>query len=141
MPANIDPIFTKTPNIGFGNIVTGNTDRTAASGTTLLVFTAGTNGSFLRNITAKLCHTASSNAASVLRIFINDNTGTAATDQFLVREYTIPSLTFSDSAALLDIDIPMNIALPPSWRVYVTVGTTITGTNPNLSVAAFGGDF
>jgi hypothetical protein len=40
-------------------------------------------------------------------------------------EVSLPATTVSATAALVDIDYPMNFALPPGWEVYAGLGTAV----------------
>lgn len=40
-------------------------------------------------------------------------------------EISLPATTISATAALVDIDYPMNFAVPPSGHIYVGLGTTV----------------
>lgn len=56
----------------------------------------------------------------------------------LYGEVSLPATTISAVAATLDIDYPMNIALPPSYEIYVGLGTTVAA---GWTVLAIGGDY
>ena len=43
----------------------------------------------------------------------------------LYGELSLPATTASATAATVDIDYPMNFAMPPGWEVYVGLGTTV----------------
>lgn len=127
MVANKEPIFVLTPVITFpsGYLTAANTTADGTSGTTQTVFTGGTDGSFVRSIRAK-ASPAGNNVQTVLRIWINNgsSTGTAANNH-LLSEYTLPATTASASAATPDIDIPLNLPLPASHVIFVTIGTAV----------------
>jgi hypothetical protein len=40
-------------------------------------------------------------------------------------EISLPATTLSATAATVDVDYPMNIAIPPGWEIYVGLGTTV----------------
>jgi hypothetical protein len=137
MPANTLPIFGRLPHIGWANLVqTANTAKDAASGTVYTPFTAdATNGSFVESIRFRARGT---NVATVARIFINNGSATTtAANNALFYEVTLPATTLSEVAALAPIAVPINVALPPGYRILVTVGTgvaagydvTVTGAN------------
>ena len=44
----------------------------------------------------------------------------------LYGELSLPATTASASAATVDIDYPMNFALPPGYRIFVGLGTTVS---------------
>jgi hypothetical protein len=56
----------------------------------------------------------------------------------LYGEVSLPATTISAVAATLDIDYPMNIALPPGYEVYVGLGTTVAA---GWVVLPVGGDY
>src|SRR5689334_18924973 len=98
MAANIDPIFVGTPNVGWATVVTANTTKDLTAGTNYLVFTAGSNGSYIRHIRIR---PAGTNVATVLRIWINNGstTGTAS-NNFLYDEITLAATTNSETASI-----------------------------------------
>ena len=56
----------------------------------------------------------------------------------LYGELTLPATTISATAATVDIDYPMNMALPPGYEVYVGLGTTVAA---GWLVLPIGGDY
>ena len=133
MAANTDPIFSKQGNLSQNASTTMNqaitaaaNDFTGAGANNSLVFTAGSNGALLRSLRIKA---AGTNVASVLRIFINNGStpGTASNNTFF-GEIPLPATT-ANAAGVTgpDMDYPMNIALDPSFRVYVGLGTAVSG--------------
>lgn len=124
MPANIDPIFTKVGDIGatsagaIGTSIVSDYDGTGANN--VLVYTAdATNGSYVNRIRLKARGT---NAVSVARIYLNNGStpGTAANNWFL-GEISLPATTASVTAATPDVDYPINVAVPPGYRIYVGI--------------------
>jgi hypothetical protein len=80
MPANTAPIFTLTPEIMWtANMTVANTGNLSA-GTSYIVFSAGTNGSYVQKIRFRHQSTNTNNAATMARVFINNGgaLGTAA---------------------------------------------------------------
>jgi hypothetical protein len=53
-------------------------------------------------------------------------------------EITLPATTAIATAATVDIDYPMNIALPAGYEIYVGLGTTVAA---GWNVMAIGGDY
>lgn len=150
MPSNIDPVYSKTGRFGAGGTSTtfriaGSTANTNFDGTGTLdtdiwiAFTAdATNGSFLRSIKAKIRSTGVG-VASVLRLFINNgSTNATNTNNALFAELSLPAITATQTAATPDFEIPMNIMLPPSYRVLFTFGTAPVNT---WIVFGVGGDY
>lgn len=142
MAANTDAIFSRAPDVQWiGAIVTANNTLNLTSGTSYLVFTAdAANGGFVREIRIK-ADPANDTAATVLRVWLNNGstTGTAANSIFLT-EQTIAATTASATAALPDYVVPMNIALPAGYKIYLTVGTAPGGSG-QFSATAIGGKY
>lgn len=89
-----------------------------------LVFTAGANGSFVQRLRFKAKGT---NTASVARVFINNGSAnTTASNNSFYGEISLPATTAIATAATVEIDYPLNFALPPNWRIYVGIGTTVS---------------
>ena len=128
MPANTSPIFTLTPDIQWAITMTvANTTKDLTSGTIYLVFTAGANGGYVQRIRFRTLGTNS--AATVARIWINNGSTTStSSNNVLWDEITLPTTTNSEVAAQANYELPLNFALPPSYRIYVTLGTA-----PNAS--------
>lgn len=56
----------------------------------------------------------------------------------LYGEISLPIVTASNAVATIDLEYPLNLALPPDWAIYVGLGTTVT--NGWLAIAV-GGDY
>lgn len=99
-------------------------DYTGATAThNKLVFTAGANGGFVQRLRFKAIGT---NTASVARVFINNGSAnTTAANNSFYGEVSLPATTAIATAATVEIDYPMNFALPPTFRIYVGLGTTV----------------
>lgn len=59
-------------------------------------------------------------------------------NQFLYGELSLPATTAIATAATVDIDYPMNIALPPGYEVYIGLGTTVAA---GWQISAIGGAY
>jgi hypothetical protein len=130
------PNFAGTVNNGTPvNILTGNT-ALDGTGTTGLIFTAGTGGSFVRRL---LVHHRGTNVATVLRVFWNNGSDPAvATNNALVAEKTIPANTLSQTAESdQGLDVILNLPMRANSRLYCSVGTAIAA---GLMVMADAGD-
>lgn len=127
MAANIDPIFSKSADVQWiSGVTAANVVVDMTSGTTYLAFTAdATNGGFLQKLRFRATNAANT-TASVARIWINNgaSAGTAA-NNILYDELTLPATTASTSLATAGFELPLNIALPPGFKVYVTLGTAM----------------
>ena len=143
MPApNSEPIFSRVADIQFAeSIVTANNTIDITSGTSYLVFTAdSTNGGFVRNARVKV-NPANSSAATVVRFWLNNGstTGTSS-NSALIGELGLPATTTSATAPQADFDYGLNMALPPGYAIYVTVGTA-PGGSAELTCTIFGGKY
>lgn len=131
MPANIDPIYSKKGDVsnnagtGMNALVTAAAnDYTGAGANNSLIFTAdATNGSFVQRIRLKAGGT---NVASVARIFLNNgSTPGTATNNVFYGEISLPATTLIATAATVEIDYPLNFALPAGFRIYFGLGTAV----------------
>lgn len=144
MPANTSPIFTLTPNINFASLtgVDGSQDGTDAD--VKLVFTSGSNGSFLHKIRFQPISTSGSTttSAAAARVYLNNGStvGTAANNTLLV-EFSLAAIivNVAATAAAAGYEVPFNIQLPASYRIYV--GVSAVAANTAWQVAAIGGDY
>ena len=137
MAAGTTPIFTATPNFGWGTtaLATANTAKDG-TGTVLTCFTAGANGAFVQSIRFR---PAGTNIATVVRVFINNgSTNATAGNNILRDEITASAITLSEVAAVTNFELPLNITLPAGYKVNVTVGTTISA---GLYCSVVGGDY
>jgi hypothetical protein len=130
MAANTDPIYTLEPEVanngttGMNQLITAAAnDYTGIDADVSLVFTAGANGSFVQRLRFKAGGT---NVATVARIYINNGSspGTATNNQFY-GEISLPATTASATVATVDLDYPMNFAIPATFRIYVGLATAV----------------
>jgi hypothetical protein len=133
MPANTSPIFTLTPHVSWGTVddnaaatagpmLTANANMNGTSYVTP-VFTAGANGSYLQRLIAR---PAGTNIVTVLRIFLNNgSTNATAANNILIGEVTLPASTANAAGALQSIEWQFNYAIPASYVVNCTLGTTV----------------
>jgi hypothetical protein len=127
MAANTLPIFSKIAALGINGANTLGTALDAVyngtSANAKIAFTAdSTNGAYVQFIRLKALGT---NAIAKLKIYINNGTGTegsltAATCSFF-GEISLPATTASTTAATSDVTYPMNIALPPGYRIVLGI--------------------
>jgi hypothetical protein len=136
MTANTSPIFALTPNIGFsGNLTSATNNYDGTSGTTL-TYTSGTNGSYVRMLTAEA---AGTNAATTVRVFINNGaTVGTATNNLLFVQMSLPATTASSLSATVHIELPLNIQLPAGYKVYVLLSFAVAA---GWNFAIHGGDY
>ena len=101
------------------------------------MFTAdATNGGLLTKLRFR---PAGTNVATVARIFIN-NGGANSTlaNNILFDEITLPATTLSEVAGLAGAEVALGIALPPGYKINVTLGTTVSA---GYFVSAIGGKY
>jgi hypothetical protein len=145
MAANTSPIFTGVPDVQWGaadgNGGSAGPLKTAnaafdGTGTVLTVFTAGSNGSYLKKLIARACGT---NIASVLRIFINNGStnGTIANNS-IIGEISLPATTANAAGALPSVEYPFEFPIQNGYKINVVVGTTISA---GWQISVVGGDY
>lgn len=122
--ANTIPIWGKVPDLQWiDGVLAANTTKDLTAGTSYLVHTAPADGSYVQRLRIRPKGT---NVATVMRIFLNNGstTGTAANNS-LFDEITLPATTVSEVAAQPTYEVPMNLAIPAGYKIYVTVGTVV----------------
>jgi hypothetical protein len=136
MAANTAPIFSSLGDVqwSISAITTANTTKDLTSGTIYLSFTADTtNGGFVQRIRFRPLGTNTN--GTVGRIWINNGlTTSTAANNTLFDEITLTSITNSETSAQATFELPLNIALPPGYRLYVTVGTAPTSAGWQVTV-------
>ncbi len=136
MAGNAAPIWTRVGDIQWNTapIATANTTTDLTSGTSYLIFTAdATNGGYLQKLRFRPLGT---NIATVARIWINNGSDIATADNnTLWDEISLAVTTVSQTTALSIYEIPVNVALPPGYRIYVTVGTTVAAGYDCIAIA------
>lgn len=88
------------------------------------------------NVTTFIQNTATINIATNLPL--QGNPEDFLSQNYLYGEITLPATTFSATAALPDIEYPMNIALPPGYHILVGLGTSVAN---GWVVTAVGGKY
>ena len=138
MAANTQPIYTLLADIQWSPtvITTANTAKDG-TGTVATVFTAdATNGGFIQKVRFRA---AGTNVATVARLFINNGaTNATAANNILYEEITLPTTTLSETAQLLNQEITLGFALPPGYKLLVTIGTTVVA---GYYVSTIGGKY
>lgn len=126
MTANTNPIFSRTPDVQWAAppLSAANASKDGTSGTIAAVFTAdATEGGRIEKIIAR---PLGANVATVLRVFLNNGGGTGtAANNALIGEMTLPATTLSEVAAQPAYELPLNLALPPGYVVFCTIGTAV----------------
>ena len=139
---NTEPVYSKVGDIQWVESITAaNNTIDLTTGTSYLVFTAdATNGGFVSRIIVK-ANPANNTAATAVRLWLNNGstTGTSS-NSALVAEQGIPATVASATAALPDFTIPLNMALPPGYKIYLTIGTAPGGSG-EFTATAIGGKY
>ena len=136
---NNQPIFSRLGDVQWANgVTTGNTATNIVVGTSYHVFTAdGTAGGYVQRIRFR---PLGNNIATVARVWINNgNSPTGATaNNVLWDEVSLAASTASSTSALANTELPLNFALPPAYKLYVTLGTGVTA---GYDVSVIGGKY
>ena len=137
MPGNTSPIFSKVAHVEWVNGVSAANTAKDGTGTVDTIFTAdATSGSYLQKLVIRPRGT---NVASVLRVFLNNGASNAtAANNVLIAEQALAATTNTEAGALAGYELPLNVPVPPGFRVTVTLGTAVAG---GYAVSAFGGDY
>jgi hypothetical protein len=139
MAANIQPIYSKIADIQWSTetVQSANTTTNLTSGTIYPIFTADTtNGGYVQRVRFR---PLGSNAATVARVWINNGSDTStAENNTLWDEIAIALTTVSQTAAQATYELPLNFPLPPSYRLYVTLGTVVAA---GFDVTVIGGKY
>lgn len=149
MPANTNPIFTLTPNVGTAKVTAANTNSmgTGTVATDIFkAFTAGANGSFVTRVRWNPCASTAGTAttATVGRVFfstVGSGATTGGTDTWLIGEVTLVAQTAdSSSAATSPIEVMVNMAIPTGSFIHVT-NHAAPAANTHWQAAVIGGDY
>jgi hypothetical protein len=144
MPANTTPIFsivgeTQWTTSAMTAINTGHIS-TSATTNSYLVFSAGTNGSYVQKIRFRHLTPNSNTSATVARVWINNGTSIANfSASTLWDEVTIAANTVVQNSASINYELPLGFALPPNYAIYATIGTAPAGSG--LQATVIGGDY
>ena len=140
MPNN-QPIYTRVADIQWSTtaVITANTTTDLTSGTIYQVFSADTtNGGYVQRVRFK---PLGFNIANVARLWLNNgNDTTVSSNNALWDEITLPSTSTSNVAALPTFELPLNFPLPANYALYVTLGSSSTGTT-GYDVVVVGGKY
>lgn len=157
MPANTNPLFSITPNVGCTLIATTSaqvkSDGTSAgTGTDLMyaVFASGSNGSYIQKIRFNsVANAATNSVATVLRVYISTvstTVGSAAgattnANTFLLAEVSVPILASANATNSTNYyEVALNMAIPTGRWIMVSQHTAQT-TNQAWNAKAIGGDY
>jgi len=138
MAGNTTPIFSKVGDIQWSNtLTTANTTTDLTTGTTYSVFTTdATNGGYVQKLRFRPLGT---NVATVARIWLNNGSTTStAANNTLWDEISLAATTVSQTSSLSVYEVPINVALPPGYKIYITLGTAVSA---GYDVIAIGGKY
>lgn len=154
MAGNTDPIFSKVADIQSSSLAAGTllgpTANTAQDGTGTMypIWTAdATNGGFLQKLTFESITTV---AATVCRIFLSDTVPTVTSGALVsntslnthkIGEISLPAVTVSQTAAAPHLEYPINMAIPPGYRISITFGTSTGASTTGWAVLGIGGKY
>ena len=144
MTANTNPIYTITPNIVFIKCTTADAVQDGTSANDVLVFTAGTNGSFIQRLIFQPISTSGSTTtnAAAGRIYLNNgSTPGTASNNTLIKEITLAATAVNVTAttAAFGYEVPLNFQMPASYRIYC--GVTSFAANTQWQICSIGGDY
>lgn len=130
MAASNDVIYSRAGSQTRDNTTGMNQPVTAASGdyngtgaNNSLVFTAGVEGGYVQRIRLKAVGT---NVASVARFYINNGSSNlVATNNTFFHEEQLPATTATNTAPTPPVDVVLNFALEPNFRIYMGLGTAV----------------
>lgn len=125
MAANTKPVFSRVADIQWlDGIATANTDKEGDAGTIYILFTAdATEGGRVDRV---IIQPKGTNVATVGRLFINNGGSTTVTaNNFYFKDFTLPSTTNSETTEIGATEIPLDLPLPPGYRLFMTLGTGV----------------
>jgi hypothetical protein len=141
MPANTTPIFSLTPAAEWTTQMTAANTGNVTGNTSYLVYSAGTNGSYVQKIRFRHLPTVTNSAPTAARVWINNGSDrTVAANNTLWDEITIAANTLNSAAASVNYELPLNFALPPNYAIYVTLGVAPTA-GASIQATVIGGDY
>ena len=129
MPANTEPIFTLTPEIGFGQVSVANALRDG-TGTIVDIITGTTFGTRIDKITVTATGTTT---AGMVRLFLYTGTVTR-----LFMEVSVVAATPSASVQAFTQTVVFDhgVILPVGWKLQASTNNAET-----FNVFAFSGDY
>lgn len=153
MAANINPIFTLTPNVSFATIVQtsaqvksdGTSAGTAGADIMYLAFTAGANNSYVDRVRFQVVSTAVTNSvATVLRAYVSTVAApgaTTAANTWCCGEISVPIISAGNTTNATNYyDIMLGFAIPTGKYIHVSQAIAQTA-NQNWIGIVFGGDY
>jgi hypothetical protein len=147
MPVTSTPIFAQAPYMACVSFITTSATTSRAPvavgsiPATMLPLTAvSTNGLRIDSIQVNACGTSqtTANGTNVVGIWVSD-----ATNVYLLVEIPTTSVTPTAATAAFTTTYTFvnPLVLPSTFRLYATVGTTVSATGTALQVCAMGGSY
>ena len=151
MVANVQPIYTLTPNVGLQvwlPATTANTksDGAGTVGTDMLkLITAGANGSLINKIRFMPCASAAATAttATVARVYVSSvgSGSTTNADTKMIAEIALPAQTADQTTtATNQVDVPIGVPIKSGQYIHVSMHHA-AAANTSWSIVGFGGDY
>jgi len=104
-------------------LATAVTAKDGTGGATLVFTADAARGSFVRFLRLK---PAGTNIATAFRVFVNNGSDpTVATNNVYFADLTLPATTLTEVAGQPDMELLIGVGLPPGYRLYATLGTTV----------------
>jgi hypothetical protein len=133
MAANNSPNYVKKGNLTanggttmVAGMVTATGDYTGVSANHVLAHTSGADGSYIKRIRFVATGT---NTQSVARIYLNNgSTNTSAANNQFIGQVTLPGTTAINTAATSELDYPLDMMIPATFRIYIGLGTTVAAS-------------
>ena len=141
MTANTSPIYTITPINTFALITAADTGTSGTGSNVTLVFTSGSNGSFVQKLIFQPLSTSGSTTtnAAAARVYINNGSSAGtASNNVLFKEISLAATAVNTSAttAAFGYELPINFQLAASYTIIVGITSFASSTQWNvLSVA------
>jgi hypothetical protein len=150
LAANTDPIYSRSPDVQSSALIAAvNAVLYNAAGTigtdVYKIWTAdATNGGFLQRVRVKyVANATTTSVACVMKFFLTAASSGAVTDttSWLIDEIAIPATgTLTTTAAPLNYDVAMNIAVPAGWSVVCKI-TVAQPASCGFIATGFGGKY
>ena len=135
---NTSPIYTASGDTQWTvSATTANTTKDlTGAGTAYTAFTASSTGGYVQRIRFMPLGT---NIATVARIWINNGgTTTTAANNTLWDNISLAATQNSEASGQPVFELPLNIALPPNYRIIVTLGS---GVAAGYTITVIGGKY
>ena len=127
MAANTAPIFSSGGSSSWSAVMIAANAGHVSGTTSYLVFTAGPDGSFVSKIRFRHLPLGNNSNATRASVWINNGLSVSVpANSTLWDEVTIAANTVNNAAAAINYELPLNLALPAGYTIYVTLGQAPT---------------